>query len=299
LWSFGAVAGLMYYRERGITEGTAGSGRTRAVEHIRYLKVALRGIDAMSAMTSRAYPRHTHDQYGIGVIDRGGHASLSDRGQVEAGAGKLIFVNPGEVHDGRALGGAPRSWRMLYFEPATMVAARNDVLEGATEVPSFAAPVFADERLRREFDTAFASAMSSDGSCHEMIAEAAVLRLVAALGVNLASRRRQSSQATVSIRKTRDRIDADPAALLTLTSLAAEAGTSRYQLLRAFARELGLTPHAYIVQQRLALARRLIRGGTALADAAFAEGFADQSHLTRTFARQFGVTPARYRLREA
>jgi AraC-like DNA-binding protein len=267
------------------------------VERITYFKVALRGIDAMSATTSRTYPRHTHDQYGVGVIDRGGHASLSGRGQVQAGAGNLIFVNPGEVHDGRALGGCPRSWRMLYLEPAAMVAARDDVLEGATEAPAFAAPVFADERLRRAFDTTFDSATGHGDNHHEMVVETATLRLVALLAANLSSKGRKSSRSTISIRRTRDRIDADPAAPLTLANLAAETGTSRYQLLRAFAREFGMTPHAYIVQQRLALARRLIRGGSTLVDAASESGFADQSHLTRAFARQFGVTPARYGLR--
>jgi AraC-like DNA-binding protein len=269
------------------------------VERITYFKVALKGIDAMSAMTARTYPRHTHDQYGIGVIDSGGHASLSGRGQVEAGTGSLIFVNPGEVHDGRALGGRSRSWRMLYMEPAAMAAARVDVLEGATEAPAFAAPVFADERLRRAFDAAFDSATMHDENSHEMVAEAATLRLVALLAVNLSSKRRKSGTSTISIHRTRDRIDADPAAPLTLSSLAAEAGTSRYQLLRAFARELGMTPHAYIVQQRLALARRLIRAGSTLVDAASEAGFSDQSHLTRVFARQFGVTPARYGSRAA
>jgi AraC-like DNA-binding protein len=272
------------------------AGTKAVVERIRYFKVGLQGIDAMSATTSRAYPRHTHDQYGVGVIDSGGHASLSGRGEVEAGAGKLIFVNPGEVHDGRAIAGRPRSWRMLYFEPAALFAARNDVLEGATEVADFAAPVFADERLRRAFLAAFASATRHDETGHEMIAETAVLRLVENLAVNLSSKSRKSGHSTASIRNARDRIDSDPAAHLTLTNLATEAGTSRYQLLRAFARELGLTPHAYIVQQRLALARRLIRAGSTLADAAFTAGFSDQSHLTRLFARQFGVTPARYRL---
>ena len=269
------------------------------VERIAYFKVALKGIDAMSATTSRSYPRHTHDQYGVGVIDSGGHASLSGQGQVEASKGSLIFVNPGEVHDGRALGGRPRSWRMLYLEPAAMAAARDDVLDGATEVPSFAAPVFADQRLRRAFDTAFDSATRHDDDSEEMVTEAAILRLVALLSVNLSSKGRKSSNSTVSIRRTRDRIDADPAAPLTLANLAAETGTSRFQLLRAFARELRLTPHAYIVQQRLALARRLIRAGSALVDAASAAGFSDQSHLTRVFARQFGVTPARYRTRVA
>jgi AraC-like DNA-binding protein len=269
------------------------------VECITYFKVALQGIDAMSATTSRTYPRHTHDQYGIGVIDSGGHASLSGRGQVEAGTGSLIFVNPGEVHDGRALGGRPRSWRMLYLEPAAMAAALDDVREGATKAAAFAAPVFADERLRRAFDTAFHSATGNEANSREMVAETATLQLVALLAVNLSSKSRKSSASTISIRRIRERIDADPAAPLTLASLAAETGTSRYQMLRAFARELGLTPHAYIVQQRLALARRLIRAGSTLVDAAAEAGFSDQSHLTRVFVRQFGVTPARYGSRTA
>jgi AraC-like DNA-binding protein len=269
------------------------------VEHITYCKVALKGVDAMSASTARTFPRHTHDQYGIGVIDTGGHASISGRGQVEAAAGSLIFVNPGEVHDGRALGGRTRSWRMLYLEPAAMLAARTDVLEGTQVAPTFAAPVFADDRLRHVFDAAFDDATRYHEDGQDMVAETAMLRLVAHLAVNLASQGRTDSESTASVRRVRERIDDDPAAPLTLTALAGEAGTSRYQLLRAFAREIGLTPHAYIIQQRLALARRLIRDGSALVDAAAAAGFSDQSHLTRAFARQFGVTPARYGSREA
>ncbi len=268
------------------------------IERIRYFQVGLEGIDAMSAMTTRAYPRHTHDQYGLGVIDEGGHASLSGRGQVEAGAGSLIFVNPGEVHDGRALGGRARAWRMLYMDPAAMVAAREDVLGGASQTPAFAAPVFADDRLRRAFNCVFDRAIRRACDAHEMVVETDVLRLIALLSVNMVvTKRWESSRSTVSIRRAKERIDADPAAPLTLACLAAETGTSRYQLLRAFARELGLTPHAYIVQQRLGLARRLMRAGAAIADAASTAGFADQSHLTRLFARQFGVTPARYRRR--
>ena len=29
----------------------------------------LAGIEPMSASTARAFPRHTHDEYGIGVVD--------------------------------------------------------------------------------------------------------------------------------------------------------------------------------------------------------------------------------------
>ena len=89
-------------------------------------------------------------------------------------------------------------------------------------------------------------------------------------------------------------IDADPSAHLTLTRLAQEAGLSKFQLLRAFCKATGFTPHAYLMQRRIALARRLIAARTPLAEAALAAGFADQSHMTRSFVRRYGVSPKRY-----
>ena len=91
-----------------------------STERVRYRVLPLAGVESMSATTARSFPRHTHDEYGIGLIDLGGHASWSGRGKVEAGPGSFISVNPGEVHDGHALGRRPRSWRILYFEPAAL-----------------------------------------------------------------------------------------------------------------------------------------------------------------------------------
>jgi AraC-like DNA-binding protein len=112
----------------------------------------------------------------------------------------------------------------------------------------------------------------------------------------LARRRpRRVSAATPGLGRVLRLIEADPAAAdLTLERLAREAATTRYQLLRAFARQLCLTPHAYILQRRLALARRLIRGRAGLAEVAVRAGFFDQSHLTHCFTRHFGVTPGQY-----
>ena len=53
-------------------------------------------------------------------------------------------------------------------------------------------------------------------------------------------------------------------------------------------------PHAYLVQSRVRLARRLLSAGHSPADAAQMAGFADQSHLTRAFQKQFGTTPGSY-----
>jgi AraC-like DNA-binding protein len=90
-------------------------------------------------------------------------------------------------------------------------------------------------------------------------------------------------------------LDDAPARPVTLAELAALSGVSRFQLLRGFVREVGITPHAYLVQRRVRLARRLLARGLPLAEAAIEAGFCDQSHMTRAFVRQLGVTPGRYR----
>lgn len=263
-------------------------------DYVRFHDFPVAGIDAMTASTARAFPRHTHDQFGIGVIDSGAQASWSGRGQVEAGPGSLICVNPGEVHDGRPIDQLSRAWRLLYFDPVLMEEACADILDGAQAGFTFAAPVFADDRVRRLFDVAFAYAAVAAGRSSTVACETALLNLVARLLTHSTAEPRSDEGPTACIRRARSRIDDDPAAPVTLVDLAREVGLSRYQLLRGFARELGLTPHAYIMQRRIALARRLIRAGNSLAEVAVAAGFYDQSHLTRCFVRQFGVTPSRY-----
>lgn len=260
-------------------------------ERVCYRGLPLAGVESMSATTARSFPRHTHDEYGIGVIDLGGHASWSGRGRVEAGPGSFISVNPGEVHDGHALGRRPRSWRILYFEPAALDALQADVTGG--DVPfEFSQPVFDDRALRASFERAFAHARHPDPDA--MGCESAVLELVAGLRDHASRLRRSEPPANADVSRARARLDEDPANAVTLAELARDCSLSRFQLLRAFTRAFGLPPHAYLMQRRLAFARRLLRARVAPAEVAAAAGFSDQSHLTRCFARQFGVTPGRY-----
>ncbi|HUQ12461.1 MAG TPA: AraC family transcriptional regulator [Steroidobacteraceae bacterium] len=264
--------------------------RAREAESVIFKAWPLPGIEAMRATTSRSFPRHTHDEYGIGLVDHGGHASWSGRGNVEAGPGTFISVNPGEVHDGHAMGGRARAWRILYFEPGVLSAWVRDV-SGRDTVFEFSRPVFGDRALLPAFEAAFAQGEDPSAG---MAREAAVLGLIAGLLTHSTAPRRSEARAVPDVSRARERLDADPAAPVTLDDLAQECSLSRYQLLRAFSRAFGLPPHAWLVQRRLARARQLLRAGTPLAEAAAAAGFSDQSHLTRCFARQFGVTPGRY-----
>jgi AraC-like DNA-binding protein len=82
---------------------------------------------------------------------------------------------------------------------------------------------------------------------------------------------------------------------LDVRALAARFAVSREVVIRRFARETGLTPHAFRLNARLNIARRLLPAGVAPAEAAALAGFADQSHLGRRFGAAFGSTPGQYR----
>jgi AraC-like DNA-binding protein len=96
-------------------------------------------------------------------------------------------------------------------------------------------------------------------------------------------------------RRAKEYIDAHFSDCVSLDQLVAAAGSlSRFHLVRAFAKEFGLPPHAYQVHVRIARSRALIEKGMRIAEVAVDLGFADQSHFTRHFRTVVGVTPKTY-----
>lgn len=254
-------------------------------------RCGMNGVEAVSADTSHAFGRHIHDQFGIGVILRGAQKSMSGRGVVEAVAGDVITVNPGEVHDGLPLDESGRSWQMLYFDPTALTDTFLTLTEGNADHAELAYPAMRDAATAKYFLSLFGTLTDPYGGHSEIEGGENMLLLLARL-----VERRHDPLAGIpkAIEQARVRIDDDPTTPLSLSELAALGGVSQFQLLRGFSKMTGLTPHAYLIQRRLQRARKMIAAGTALADAAQAAGFADQSHMTRLFVRTYGMSPGIY-----
>jgi len=79
---------------------------------------------------------------------------------------------------------------------------------------------------------------------------------------------------------------------ISLDAIANDLGISRYYFCRLFKQSTGLSPHQYVIQQRVERAKQLLRqGDMSIADVAQICGFAHQSHLYRHFKRLTGITP--------
>jgi len=260
-----------------------------ARSQFRMFRSAVAGIEAVAASSGRSFARHTHEQFGIGLVSSGAQKSLSGRGMVEAGAGDIITVNPNEVHDGTPIGEG-RSWRILYFDPAVITANLSEVTGGRRSAVEIAHPVLHDKAIAAHFEAVFALLTFEGG--RQLQLEQALLELVARVFAEAVPNDRPG--APQAIRTAQEMIDCDPTAAISLSDLARASRLSRFQVLRGFAKATGMTPHAYLVQRRIHLARRLIAGGAPLAEAAIASGFVDQSHMTRVFVRKYGVSPRAY-----
>lgn len=81
---------------------------------------------------------------------------------------------------------------------------------------------------------------------------------------------------------------------VTLHDLTRLTNRSPFQMIRAFRRELGTTPHHWLIRFRVSLATAMLQRGACIAAVASEVGFTDQAHLTRHFKRLHGATPRRF-----
>jgi AraC-like DNA-binding protein len=268
---------------------------TERIHHVTQHRSGIPGVEAMTLFSNHAFPRHSHDQFGIGVMTSGAQRSWSVIGQIESAAGDVIMCNPGEMHDGTPVGpgtgaqAGARGWRILYFNPSLI---DDDVAReehGELIVP----PVVRDRRLSAGVAALFRHVERDVPDA--LAVEETLLSCLMHVSQRHRLDGRSTSITSPSVAIAIQRLQDAPAAAISLVELARLSGVSRFQLLRGFAREVGTTPHAYVIQRRALLARRHLASGTSPSDAALLAGFADQSHMTRAFVRHFGVTPARYR----
>ncbi len=255
------------------------------------------GIETIRAhFTGHAYDPHFHDAYLVGVTEQGLQEFSCRRAVHRSTPGRVILIEPGEVHDGNAPDKAGFTYAMLYLEPSWLARSCTRTADGAfaQHRAGFRATLNDEPRLAAAIHRAFhmlhrkESRLARDESLDDLAAA-----LNAHFGASLITQVGES--ATRAARRARELLREEMDQDLGLDELARRCGADRFQLTRAFRAAYGLPPHAWRVQLRLTAARRRLAAGESPADVAAAVGFADQSHLGRWFRRAFGLTPAAYR----
>ena len=83
---------------------------------------------------------------------------------------------------------------------------------------------------------------------------------------------------------------------LKLDDLAKVAEMSRFHFARLFRVGMGVTPHRYLMDQRLQQAKTLLSLDTrSVTEVATETGFANAGHFARAFRRHVGVSPTQWK----
>ncbi|WP_208862130.1 AraC family transcriptional regulator [Paraburkholderia caballeronis] len=90
-------------------------------------------------------------------------------------------------------------------------------------------------------------------------------------------------------------IHSEPSRNWGLEELAKKAGMSRTSLAVRFREMMGVPPLAYLTQWRMYLARRELRAGASISEAAASVGYASDSAFSSAFKRVMAVAPGQYR----
>lgn len=257
------------------------------------------GIETLRAFfTGHAYDPHWHDAYLVGITEQGVQRFHCRREQHTSTPGNVFLLEPGDIHDGDAPSPEGFTYRTLYLDPHWLDRELRGLYEEAPADGqlSIAANLADDARLVGATLRAFESVHGND---LRIVRQSAMDDLLGCLTQHLHWRTlvKPDPRLPLVAQRARDYLHANMHLDIGLNDLARETGVDRFRLTRAFKLAFGLAPHAYLIQLRLARARRLLAGGESVANVAAALGFADQSHLGRWFQRAYRMTPADYRKR--
>ncbi|QCR38696.1 AraC family transcriptional regulator [Nissabacter sp. SGAir0207] len=259
---------------------------------------AISYAESRRACCSRTcYKPHSHPTFSIGAVDAGGSIFTgAAAGPCYLRPGMMVFIPASSVHACNPLPDQSWSYQMLHLDARWLKAL-------IAEVNNIPGDFISDREIRliddKEIYARFCTlntVLFSDAGTEDK--SAALIEFIGDCyceNNKVRTFQALSSCDSPAIKKLTDALLQTERQPWALAELADISGMSRYQLIRLFRAETGMTPHAWQLNARVNQARRWLQSGYEITDIAYRLGFADQSHFQRVFKAHTGVTPGSYR----
>ncbi|MDE2166556.1 MAG: helix-turn-helix transcriptional regulator [Alphaproteobacteria bacterium] len=261
-------------------------------EQIRYFRPPdLAGTELLSASRCACTWRVIEKTYAVCAVSAGGGDYHYRGGHYINGAKKLTFMEPGELHYTTVVY-QPADFTVLFISPQEVEKFTAEL--GVPGTPHFGAQPIDDPALSDSIFRLYGVVQASETPLTQQSKFTACIRLILGHADRTVRPIRRPFE-HCAVARIKSYLEENYSAPVTLDELSAVAGgMSRFWLIHAFTRNVGMPPHAYQLQCRIHRARTLLLKGMPLAQVATHCGFSDQSHFTRHFKRILNVTPGQY-----
>lgn len=234
------------------------------------------------------FTRHFHETYTIGITHGGRFKSVSSEKASFSYKNSTRVINPSEVHYGDS-----SSWQYTNIYPRVeLLVELYKQIYFEKRVPIFHSHIIEDEELYKKLYIFFKSVFEKTDS---MQIETYLIEAFSYLILNYTDSSKDFSSLFNEVKVIKNSIEYIHDNLnntILLDEIAKNVEVSKYHFLRVFKSSLGVTPHNYIVFQRVNKAKEEILKGKSMSSTSFSTGFSDQSHFIKSFRKIYGYSPS-------
>lgn len=241
--------------------------------------------------SNACYDAHSHDEFSFGIIESGNAAYTNLGSSHTIGKGDIVTINPADVHSCNPESGE-WSYKMLFVDTLWFGKIQQQVLERqGSDYYAFQHDFERSAKTKQYFQELYRSLMNGSNSLE---AEFHLYQFIEHSFKPDAASSSKISPNLPNLVKVREKLLDNVANNLTMIELADEVGVSQYHLIRSFKQYYGLSPHAYLLDERIKRAKQMLKKGSTIVDTSQCLGFSDQAHFQRNFKKRMAVTPKVY-----
>ena len=237
------------------------------------------------------YPPHIHQQQCIVLVQHGSETTTVRGTAHTVLPGGIFNLDPEELHSSISI---DAEYRAFKIQAAEFRRIAGEVLGFRSEPPYFNSFAIEDAHAFRLLVRLYSNLEQNNSLLQQ---ESEFLSAMAMLFSRHSKKnpgRQNGHKEDRHVDMVREYLKASYRKNISLSELTLLTNLDRFYLLRVFANRVGVPPHEFQTQVRVAHAREFIRRGYSISDAALETGFFDQSHLSRHFKRIVGMTPGEY-----
>lgn len=250
-------------------------------------------IELLSASFKNfSYSKHWHDEFAIGLIEKGVEGLDFNGSKIHIPQNNIVAINPGEVHTG--FSGCDLGWtyRMFYFDASLI----KEIIEeqAVYSIPNIINPSINDKNL---FDNLLKLHISLEEEQFSLARDSFLIYSLTQLFSKHSSIKFKSDKSykDCKVNNTiREYIIDNFKENISLEELSLLVKRDKYQIIRNFKKQYGVTPHQFLILLKIKKSKELLEKGFNITFTALECGFFDQSHFGKNFKSVYGLTPGVY-----
>lgn len=238
------------------------------------------------------FPPHFHEYYVFGFIEKGQRHLVCKGTEYVINPGDILIFNPYDTHSCEQIDDKHLDYRALNINSSVIKKIVLDI-QDKVSLPYFQQNVLRHEKIAHILKELHMDILeqNKDFKKEELFLELLETLLTVNSNINIQP---AYNEVSADIQMICEYLENNYTKLIRLDTLSQMIHRNKYQLLRIFTKEKGITPYHYLETIRVNQAKSFLEKEIKPIEVAALTGFSDQSHFTKSFKKRIGLTPKQY-----